>query len=175
IMRTLLDGEPARHLAHRRQEGKAAVGSLHRLVRDGDGVPSDEPADEVGHGGQMQIGEEGLAVADAWHLLGQRLLHFEDELGLSPQLANVHELRARRGELLIPQPAARPRAWFHEDAVARIGEGPGPSGREGDPLLADFDLLRYADDHVFTMLAPGMRGKMEIRGGGAHWLESDWI
>jgi len=175
IMRALLDGESAGDLAHWRQKRKAAVGSLHRLVGDGDGVSSDESPDEVGHGGQMQIGEERLAVANARHLLGQRLLHLENEFGLTPQLCDAGELGARRGKLFVPEAASRAGSRLHEDAMARVGEGPGPRGGEGDPLLADLDLLRHADDHVFTMLAPGVRGKMEVGGGGAHWLESDRI
>src|SRR5262249_11361764 len=144
-----------------------------RLVSDGDGVPSDEPPDEIGDGGQMQIGEERLAVANARHLLGQRLLDLEDELGLTPQLRDVDKLGARRGKFFVSEAASRAGSRLPEDAVARVGEGSGACGGEGDPLLADLDLLRHTDDHVVTMLAPGARGKAEIADGAARRLQSD--
>src|SRR5262249_25963912 len=124
---------------------------------------------------EVQIGEEGLAVADAYDLLGQRLLDLEDQLGLSPQLANVDELRARRGELLVPEAAAHARAGLHEDVVACIGEGAGARGGEGDPLLADLDLLRHADDHVVTMRALEARGKAAASGRAVSRLGNNRI
>src|SRR5262249_11078989 len=102
-------------------------------------------------------------------------LHLEDELGLTPQLRDVGELGARRGEFFVSEAASRAGSRLHEDAVARVGEGSGARGGEGDPLLADLDLLRHTDDHVVTMRARGAGGKMEVADGGARRLRRDRI
>ena len=58
-----LDGQPARHLAHGREQWQAPVGALDGLVRDGDDVGLFERAGQLGRGGQVQIREEDLAGA----------------------------------------------------------------------------------------------------------------
>ena len=60
VVGALLDREPARHLAHRREEREAPVGALHRLVRDRDRARLLEGARELGHGREMEVGEQDL-------------------------------------------------------------------------------------------------------------------
>jgi hypothetical protein len=60
VVGALLHRQPARHLAHRREERQAPVRALHRLVRDRDGARLLERPREVGHGRQVEVREQDL-------------------------------------------------------------------------------------------------------------------
>ena len=69
--------------------------------------------------GQVQVGEEGLALAHAVVFLGDRLLDLEDQVGGAPDLVGVAEdLRTRVGELLVGDRRAEAGAGLDEDVVA---------------------------------------------------------
>ena len=60
-----LHGHPARDLAHRREQRQLAVGGLHGLVRDRVDAPLEQELGEPAVGGEVQVGEQLLAVAEA--------------------------------------------------------------------------------------------------------------
>src|SRR5205807_1992317 len=80
-------------------------------------------------------------------LLGLGLLHLEHERGVAPERVHVGEARAGPDVVLVADAAASARAGLDEHLVAPLAERPRPSRRQRDPLLAELDLARDADDH----------------------------
>ncbi len=64
-IRAHLRSEPARYLAHGRQQRSSAVGRLHRLVRQAGGPAANEPLGQFAVGRQMQVGEEHVPGLEA--------------------------------------------------------------------------------------------------------------
>src|SRR5437870_1634532 len=151
VMRALLDGQAPGHFAHRSQEGQAAVRARHRLVGDGDALAGLEAAAQLGHAGQVEVGEEDLALARARHFLADSLLDLEDELGLAPHAVGHRHHGARASIVVVAESAASARIRLDEDAVPRFGEGARARRRQGDALLADLDLFRNADHHGYDL------------------------
>jgi hypothetical protein len=60
----------------------AAVRVGHGFVGDGGAAALHQAARLLGVGGEVQVGEEDLAAAQAPPLLGLRLLHLHDHVGL---------------------------------------------------------------------------------------------
>src|SRR5207302_1890033 len=79
--------------------------------------------------------------------LGLGLLHLEHERGVPPVRVHVREPRARPEIVHVADAAASARAGLDEHLVAPLAERPRPGGRQRDPLLAELDLARDADDH----------------------------
>src|SRR5438045_740643 len=77
-VRRCLRGEPSGDLAHRRQEGKAAVLRLDGLVRDGGDAAVHERARQRLIGGDVEVGEENEPLAKARVLRLDRLLDLEE-------------------------------------------------------------------------------------------------
>ena len=155
IKGAFLDGEAPRHLAHRRQQGEAAVGALHRLVGDSDDARAHELPGQLGRGSQMEIGEEHLSRAKMPVLGGNGLLDLEDQVGARPHTLHAVERGARRRILLVADAASEARPALDDHAVAGLTQLPGPRRRQRHALLARLDLPRHADDHLWTAFPRG--------------------
>ena len=67
--------------------------------------------------------------------------------GLTPGASSPLSRTARIGAGLAGRAAAR----LDQHTVPLVGERPSARGSEGDSLLGNLDLLRYADNHGATM------------------------
>ena len=76
-----LGREPAGDLAHRRQQGQAAVRELDRFVGDGGGAGLDQGLADSGVGGEVQVGEEHLIGAEEGEFLHLGFLDLDHEVG----------------------------------------------------------------------------------------------
>ena len=68
-VRANLDRHAARHLAHRLQERKRPVGKLDGFVGDGLDLAVDQGTGQRFVGGQVQVGEEHLLLAEQAELV----------------------------------------------------------------------------------------------------------
>src|SRR4029453_13777252 len=106
-------------------------------------------------GGQMQVGEQHLVLAEPVELLGDRLLHLEDEVGLAPDLVGGLE-HGGPGllELLVGDGAAQPGALLDHDPVAGVGQLADADRRDRDPVLVVLELPRDANVHGRRLSSP---------------------
>src|SRR5207245_9060173 len=88
-----------------------------------------------------------LAAAQALAPSRPLCLALESEPRAAPDVRDAGELGADVLVLVVADAAAEPGALLDEHRVAGLAEGMAPGGREGDALLARFDLARDADDH----------------------------
>ena len=139
-----LSGQPPGDLAHRRQQGQAAVVELHRFVGDGGGACRQQGAAHRRVGGQVQVGEQHQVWAKEIEFLRLRLLDLHHQVS-GPGLLPAHQQCAGRGEGLVVEAGATagPGLDPHREAMAhQLTYG---IGRQRHPLLITFDLPRYAD------------------------------
>ncbi len=143
-----LDRHLAGYLAHRHQQGQRAVLGLHCLVPQRDDPSVQQRAEESPRGGEMEVGEEDLPLAQQLVLFGQGLLDLEDHIG-----AAVHRRcladhpRPGPAELPIRYPAAGSRPALHQHPVAVLAESAHSRRCDSHPLLAVFDFARHPQDH----------------------------
>ena len=96
-----LRGETACDFAHRGQQRKPHRAG-HRLVSDGGDTAFLQGCGAFRLGGQVQIGEEDLALAHARELFSLGLFDLEDHLGAFPHLVRSRDdLRSRAGVCII--------------------------------------------------------------------------
>jgi hypothetical protein len=139
--------EPARDLAHRREEREPPVGGLDRLVRDAGHAGVEQRPRERLVGGDVEVGEEGQPLAKPRILRLDRLLHLEQELGRCPDLLDVGEPRANGRVRLVGESRADARPMFDDHVVAALDELERAGRRQGDAVLLRLDLLRHPDPH----------------------------
>src|SRR5262249_23230435 len=103
-----LDREPARDLAHRREQRQRAVGELDGLVADGAHAALEQCAGQRLVRRQVEIGEDDQARAEVAELRRQRLLHLHDHLGVRPAVATrAPAVAYASSSMLLPRPALR--------------------------------------------------------------------
>ena len=78
---TGLNGQPASHLAHRRQQREASVGQLHRLIGNGRDFFPQKGLGLLRVRRQMQIGEEDLPFPEQFKFRLQRFFDLNDHIG----------------------------------------------------------------------------------------------
>ena len=118
-MRGDLRGEAAGHLGHRGEQGQRAVGSFHGFVGEGDDLSLEQFASELLGGGQVQVGEQELALAHELVLRRERLLDLKDHVGLAPDIGGVlNDARADVSVGLVRDRRAFARARLDEHLVA---------------------------------------------------------
>ena len=143
-----LRGQPARDLAHGGQQWQRAVGGLHGFIGDRRGAGGQQRVGARLGGGQVQIGEQRLALAHAGVLGLDRLLDLQQQIGLGPHLVDaVDHLGAGALEVGVGDRGALARAGLNEHLVAAVDQL-GHTGRgDGDSKLVVLDLGRDADAH----------------------------
>ena len=88
-VRADLDRHAARDLAHGRQQRQTTARVRHGLVSDRGNALARQSLRLRLVGGEVQIGEEHLAVAQQRDLLRLRLLHLDHEIGLSEDCRGI--------------------------------------------------------------------------------------
>ena len=149
-----LHGHPPRHLAHRREKRKRPVRSGHRLVGDGAGARVAERTRLGGVGREMEIGEQHLAGPQHRALLGLRLLHLDDQVGLREDRSRpVGDPRAGALVVRVRESDSGTGLGLDEHLVARCHQLPNSRGHQADAVLVHLDLLRNPDPHVALLAA----------------------
>ena len=128
--------EPARDLAHRREQRQPAVGGLDRLVGDRGDPRVDERARQRLVRGDVEVREERQPLAEPRVLGRDRLLHLEQELGRGPDLLDRREPRPDRRVRLVGERPTRSRAASRRRPRGRAGRARArrrASARRGTP------------------------------------------
>ena len=146
-VRACLRRQPARDLAHRREQREAPVLRLDRLVRNSPDAAVDECARQRLVGGDVQIREEDEIFAQPRILDRDRLLHLEEQLRLLPDVVEGDDLRARAHVVVVRHRASVAGRRLDEHVVPLLHELARARRRERDAVLVGLDLLGNADPH----------------------------
>ena len=153
VVRADLGRHPAGDLGHGCQQRQRPVGRLHRLVGDRGDARAQQGLGAGAGGGEMQVGEQHLALAQPGVLLRDRLLHLQDELPGLPHLVGPGQDRCPGGgEVGVGDGRADARAGLDEDLVARADKLVHTRWRDRDPVLVVLDLFGDAHLHGCTSL-----------------------
>src|SRR5207244_244218 len=96
-----------------------------------------------------EVGENDLPRAHQRPFLGQRLLDFDDEVRLAPDLFGIgNDVGAVAGILFVANAAALSGAGLDEHAVARPRQLFDPHRDHGYAVLVRLNFFRHADDHT---------------------------
>ena len=136
--------QPPGDFAHRRQEGQAAVVELHGFVGHRRGARLEQGPAHLGIGGEMQVGEQHLVLAQVGKFLGLGLLHLHHQAG-GPGLLGADQVGPGGREGAVADPGSRTGLALDAHLEPMADQFAHAIGGEGDPLLIPFDLGRYAD------------------------------
>ena len=144
-----LDGHAASDLAHRAEEGEAAVVELDGLVGDrGDLLLQEDRGELRVHAGEVEVGVDDLPFLHPRVLGRDRLLHLDDHLGALPHLVGRgDELRTGPRVVRVGEARADAGARLDDDLMSGVDERLHRAGHHADPVLANLDLLGDADNH----------------------------
>jgi hypothetical protein len=120
------------------------------FVRDGDAAGVLDADGQLAAGGEVEVGEDDLALADLPDFLGQRFLHLADQIGLGPDLVGgVDDGCAERVILFVGQAAAGAGAAFDQHGVAGLAKLLDAGGCHCNAILIRLNFLGNADDHPY--------------------------
>ena len=120
VLGPLLHREPAGYLAHGLEAGQGPVGQADRLVGDALDLARQEGVGLLPVGGEVEVGEEDLPLAEEVVLLGLGLLHFDDHVAGGEDLLSVRfDLGAGLGVFGILEAGVGPRPRLDESPGAR--------------------------------------------------------
>jgi hypothetical protein len=143
-----LDGQPAGHFAHRREQRQAAALVGDRLVGHRGAARLEQAVRLLGIGREVKVGEEDLPLAQLLPLDRLRLLDLDDQLGAGEHLVGArNDAPTRRGVGRVAGADAGAGPGLHENLVSAGDVLAHRHRREADAMLLDLDLLRYADTH----------------------------
>ncbi|CAM5348720.1 hypothetical protein SAURM35S_00072 [Streptomyces aurantiogriseus] len=152
-----LGGEPARDLGHRGEQRQCAAGQLDRLVGDRRGAGLQEGVRALLGGGQVQVGEERLVLAEAVVLLGDGLLDLQQQVGGGPHLVGGLQDLGTGGDVLVVRDRRTDTGVAFDDDLVAVAHQLVHAGRgDGHPELVVLDLAGDADLHVDH--GPWLRG-----------------
>ena len=104
-------------------------------------------------GGEVQVGEERLALAHPVVLLGDRLLDLEHHVGGAPHVVGgVEDLGAGRDVLVVVDLRADAGALLDDDLVAVRDELVHADRGDGHAVLVVLDFLGDADLHLTLLV-----------------------
>jgi hypothetical protein len=154
-----LDGEAARHLAHRRKQRQVPARVGHRLVGDGADARFDQPLRLSRIGGKVQIGEQDLPRPEPFPLLLLRLLHLDDHLGCREHLRGARDdLCARPAVDFVAGVDAVAGACLHQHFMAGGYVFAHCAGRKSDAVFLRLDFLRDPDPHSSLLARVSVAG-----------------
>ena len=120
--------------------------------------------------GEMKISEEQLALAHPRIFRRDWFLHFDDHLGLGP---NVVRGIDERGAGFLIQSIFKARSFtgtlFHQHAMAGISKRAHTCRRQAYAILVVFDFFRKSDDHGGC--SPSLRFSFRSRLWLWRWLD----
>ena len=135
-------------LAHRRQQRQTAVRRGHGLVRDAGRAGCSERLRLRLVGGEVQVGEQHLALAQHAALGRLRLLDLDDQLGGVEDLLRGREDAGAGGLVLgVVHADAEAGLRLDRDLVSGGDELVHAGRRQPDAVFVDLDFLRDADAH----------------------------
>ena len=149
-MRAGLHRHAPRHLAHGRQQRQAATGVGHGFIGNAHRAGLDQILGLRRIGRQVQVGVEDLALAQHGALLGLRLLHLHDHLGLGEDFGSGgNDLGPGLDVVGICRANAVARLGFHPDLVAMGNHFADRQRRQADAVFMVLDFLWHANEHGF--------------------------
>jgi hypothetical protein len=145
-----LRGQPARNLGHGRQQRQPAAAVGDGFVGDRGDATVQQVAGLVGVGGEVEVGEEHLPLAQALAFDGLRFLDLHDHLGFGKDLLGGVENQAANGAVMvIGEASTHARPGFDQDLMA-IDDGLASGvGRDTDAEFLRLYLFRATDLHAF--------------------------
>ena len=148
-----LDRHAAGHLAHRLEQGEAAIGVGHGFIGDADDAGGDEVAGLLGVRREVEIGEQHLAGAQHGALGRLRFLDLDHHIGRSEHRRRVWgDAGAGREIILVGRADAATGIGLDQHGVAGMGEFGDALGGETDAVFVVLDLFGNADQHRMTLL-----------------------
>ena len=133
-------------LGHGGEQGQSAAGRRHGLVGDADGAAGDQVLGLLGVGGQVQVGEQDLPLAQAFALLGLGFLDLDDHLGALEDLGGiVGDLGTGAAVFVLVGADTGARALFDDHVMAVGDHFVHTVGGQADPVFVDFDFLGNPD------------------------------
>ena len=143
-----MHAHPPRHLAHRRQQRQGAARVGHGLIGDAGRAALDQPLGLRLVGGEVQIGEQHLALAQHGDLGGQRLLHLHDHVGIGEHLGRIGGDARPGGAIgVVAEADGARRPLLHAHRMAAHGELAHRIRGQPDAVLVGLDFLGNADAH----------------------------
>ena len=119
---------------------------------------------EFGLGGEVEVGEEDQALAEAVVLGLDGFLDLHDHVGAGPDVVGVgDDLGAGDGVFLVGDARAQACAALHQDGVAVGAELVDAGGGDGDAEFVVLDLFGDTDDHLWAPSLAGLVGR-NVRG-----------
>jgi hypothetical protein len=104
----------------------------------------------VSIGGQVQVGEDDLALPDQVVLGGQGLLDMHDHVGrIEDRLGRVDQLGPGLDVGLVGKAAAGTGHFLHQHRVAVVDHHLDARRGHAHPVLLRLDLFEYSDFHLF--------------------------
>jgi hypothetical protein len=148
ILRADLHRQASGDFAHRLEQRQRMVVFLNRLVGDRGNPRFQQLLGQLGQWRQVQIGVEHQAGAKIRHLAGLRLLDFDDDIGLSPDvLGGVEHHRAGLAVILVGNRAALARARLDQHFVAGFAQRGYTAGHQPHAGFMVLDFTRNPDNH----------------------------
>ena len=152
-----LHRHPAGDLAHRSQQRQAAARVGDGFIGDAGGAGGHQALGLRLVGGQMQVGEQDLLVAQHGDFAGLRFLHLHDHVrGGEDRCGGLHDQRAGIAVGVVGQASAGAGAGLDGDDVAVAREFPCAGGGQADAVFMCLDLLGNTNMHATALLVcPG--------------------
>ena len=146
--RPRLNREPARHFAHRSEQGQAAAGASDGFIGNRRNARLHQAARLIGIGRQMQVGEQDLPFAQLHPFAGLRFLDLHHHIGAGEDFGGaIDHFGPGLAVGVIILVDAQPSAGFNDHPVPGRRIFAHRFGGETDAELARLDFLGNADQH----------------------------
>ncbi len=144
------DGQAACDLGHGGEQRKGAA-FLHGFVGDGRDAGVDELGGELGLCGEVQVGEEDQALAEAVVLGRDGFLDLHDHVRTAPDVVSVvDDFGAGDRVFLVGDARAEACAALNQNGVSVGAELVDTCGRDGYAEFVVLDFFGDADDHLWA-------------------------
>src|SRR5215469_503145 len=147
-MRANLHRHASCDFTHRRQKRQSAEAVGHGLVCDAHRPGAEQDVGQRPVGGEMQVGEQYLVLAQRAHLIRLGLLDLDDHLGRREYIGGARQ-NFGAGPLIsaVIEADAGAGAGLDDDLVPVMHQFPHTARNKPDPVFVGFDLFRHADQH----------------------------
>ena len=139
-------GQTTGDLGHRGQQRQAVVAVGHSLIRDTGGAGREQVLRLRRIGGEVQIGKQGLPLAQAGAFIRLWLLDLYDHVGGKDRI-DIPDLRPGGDIVGIRETCAQTGTRLDGDRMTAPGQGMDGGGRQADAVFTNFDFSRATDMH----------------------------
>ena len=151
VFSAFLDGHFAGDFGHGCEAGEPAVAVVEGLVGDGDDLGVEAGFDQLGGGGEVEVGEDDLAGAEEADFGGLGFFDFDEEVGLLEDgFVGGEDGGADGAVLFVGEAGGGAGLGFEEDLVPGFDEQFDADGHHGDAVFVGLDFLGDADAHGFA-------------------------